>query len=197
MRMKVVFIASQAQSAELANNYKKINDALESHGMDVFSGHLFTNVNDSDLVNKKQIEAWYKEVITHVRGADTIFVELSYPSTVNVGHILTYALDSGKPVVALYKTDREPFFLRGRVDDKLVLLEYNDNDIKEVVANALEYVSSAQDVRFNFFISPEIGRFLDWISKKKRLPRAVYLRKLTEEDMQASKEYSEGNDDKI
>jgi len=192
--MKVVFIASQAQSVELAGYYKQINDALESKGMTVFSGHLFTNENDSDLVDKKQIEAWYKEVIQHVRAADTIFVEISYPSTVNVGHILTYALDTGKPVVALYRSGREPFFLRGRVDDKLVLLEYSDKDINEVVSNALEYVSSAQDVRFNFFISPEIGRFLDWISKKKRLPRAVYLRKLIEEDMKANKEYSECSD---
>jgi len=193
--MKVVFIASQAQSVELAGYYKQINDALESKEMTVFSGHLFTNENDSDLVDKKQIEAWYKEVIQHVRAADTIFVEISYPSTVNVGHILTYALDTGKPVVALYRSGREPFFLRGRVDDKLVLLEYNDKDINEVVSNALEYVSSAQDVRFNFFISPEIGRFLDWISKKKRLPRAVYLRKLIEEDMKANKEYSESSDE--
>jgi len=193
--MKVVFIASQAQSVELAGYYKQINDALESKGMTVFSGHLFTNENDSDLVDKKQIEAWYKEVIQHVRAADTIFVEISYPSTVNVGHILTYALDTGKPVVALYRSGREPFFLRGRVDDKLVLLEYSDKDINEVVSNALEYVSSAQDVRFNFFISPEIGRFLDWISKKKRLPRAVYLRKLIEEDMKANKEYSESSDE--
>jgi len=193
--MKVVFIASQAQSVELAGYYKQINDALESKEMTVFSGHLFTNENDSDLVDKKQIEAWYKEVIQHVRAADTIFVEISYPSTVNVGHILTYALDTGKPVVALYRSGREPFFLRGRVDDKLVLLEYSDKDINEVVSNALEYVSSAQDVRFNFFISPEIGRFLDWISKKKRLPRAVYLRKLIEEDMKANKEYSESSDE--
>lgn len=195
MRMKVVLIASQAQSSELEGYYKQINDALESHGLTVFSGHLFTKVNDSDLANKKQIEGWYKEVIQHVRAADTIFVEISYPSTVNVGHILTYALDTGKPVVALYKSGREPFFLRGRVDDKLILLEYTDKDIKEVVDNALEYASSAQDVRFNFFISPEIGRFLDWISKKKRLPRAVYLRKLIEEDMRSNKEFSEGSDE--
>jgi len=193
--MKVVFIASQAQSPELAIYYKQINDSLESHGLTVFSGHLFTKVNDSDLVDNKQIEGWYKEVIQHVRAADSIFVEISYPSTVNVGHILTYALDTGKPVVALYRSGREPFFLRGRVDDKLVLLEYNDKDIKEVVANALEYVSSAQDVRFNFFISPEIGRFLDWVSKDKRLPRAVYLRKLIEEDMKASIEYNEGTNE--
>lgn len=193
--MKVVFIASQAQSPELESYYKQINAALESHGLTVFSGHLFTKVNDSDLVDSKQIESWYKEVIQHVRAADAIFVEISYPSTVNVGHILTYALDTGKPVIALYRAGREPFFLRGRVDDKLILLEYNDKDIKEVVANALEYATSAQDVRFNFFISPEIGRFLDWVSKNKRLPRAVYLRKLIEEDMRASKEYNEGSNE--
>ena len=189
--MKVVFIASQAQSVELAGYYKQINDALESKGMTVFSGHLFTNENDSDLVDKKQIEAWYKEVIQHVRAADTIFVEISYPSTVNVGHILTYALDTGKPVVALYRSGREPFFLRGRVDDKLVLLEYSDKDINEVVSNALEYVSSAQDVRFNFFISPQIGRYLDWVAQKKRVPRAVFLRKLIENEMQNDKNYEE------
>lgn len=193
--MKVVFIASQAQSPELESYYKQINTALESHGLTVFSGHLFTKVNDSDLADQKKIESWYKEVIQHVRAADTIFVEISYPSTVNIGHILTYALDTGKPVVALYRSGREPFFLRGRVDDKLVLLEYSEKDIKEVVANALEYVSSAQDVRFNFFISPEIGRFLDWVSKKRRLPRAVYLRKLIEGDMRANKEFSEGSDE--
>lgn len=193
--MKVVFIASQAQSTELESYYKQINDALQSHGLTVFSGHLFTKVNDSDLADKKQIEGWYKEVIQHVRAADTVFVEISYPSTVNVGHILTYALDTGKPVVALYRSGREPFFLRGRVDDKLILLEYGDKDIKEVVSNALEYAASAQDVRFNFFISPEIGRFLDWVSKKKRLPRAVYLRKLIEEDMRSNKEYGEGSDE--
>lgn len=193
--MKVVFIASQSQSPELKSYYKQINGALESHGLTVFSGHLFTGVVDSDLADTKEIEAWYKEVIQHVRTADTIFVEISYPSTVNVGHILTYALDTGKPVVALYRAGREPFFLRGRVDDKLILLEYSEKDIKEVVANALEYVSSAQDVRFNFFISPEIGRFLDWVSKKKRLPRAVYLRKLIEGDMRENKEYNEGSNE--
>ena len=192
--MKVVFIASQVQTKDLGDYYKQMNDALVSHGLEVFSGHLFTHVNDSDLAGKKQIESWYKEVIQHVRAADAIFVEISYPSTVNVGHILTYALDAGKPVVALYKTGREPFFLRGKIDDKLVLLEYTDKDIKQVVANALDYVSSAQDVRFNFFISPEIGRFLDWVSKKRRLPRAVYLRKLIEEDMRNNKEYNEGSD---
>lgn len=193
--MKIVFIASAAQKDELGKYYEQIVEELKLQKIDVFTGHLFSGVKDSDLAESKQIESWYREITLKVRNADAVFVELSYPSTVNVGHILTEALDSGKPVVALYKAEREPFFLRGRVDDKLILLEYHDKDVSNVVKSALEYVSTAQDVRFNFFISPKIGRYLDWISKNKRVPRAVYLRRLIEEDMRGNKEYNEGGDE--
>lgn len=188
--MKAIFIASQTQTKDLGRYYRKINDTLEKHGLSVYSGHLFTDVHDHDLADAKKIEAWYKEITQQVRSADAVFVEISYPSTVNVGHILTYALDNGKPVVALYNSGREPFFLRGRVDDKLVLLEYTDSDVEEVVTTALDYVSSSQDVRFNFFISPAIGRYLDWVARKKRIPRAVYLRKLIENEIKDNKDYA-------
>lgn len=189
--MKVVLIASHSQSKDLGKYYKQINDALISHGVTVFSGHLFSEVTDNELVDKKQIESWYKEVTQKIREADAVFIEISYPSTVNVGHIFTQSLDMGKPVVALYKTGREPVFLRGKIDDKLTLLEYKENDVNSVVNNALDYVSSAQDVRFNFFISPAIGLYLDWVSKNKRIPRAVYLRKLIEEEMNNNSDYKE------
>jgi len=45
------------------------------------------------------------------------------------------------------------------------------------------------DVRFNFYISPEIGRYLDWISQRKKLPRSVFLRGLVERHMHVDKEY--------
>lgn len=189
--MKVVFIASHTQSKELGKYYKIIYDALISGGNKVFTGSLFNDGQDETLSKSEEREKWYREVIQNVKEADITVVEISYPSTANVGHILTFALDIGKPVVALYKDGRDPFFLRGRVDDKLTLLSYTENDIKSVVASALDYVSSAQDVRFNFFISPAIGLYLDWVSKNKRIPRAVYLRKLIEEEMKDNSEYSE------
>jgi len=189
--MKVVFIASHTQSKELGGYYKVIYDALVGGGNKVFVGNLFNRNQDELLADSEQREKWYKEVIHNVKEADITVVEISHPSTANVGHILTFALDIGKPVIALYKDGRDPFFLRGKIDDKLTILSYTDADIKSVVASALDYVSSAQDVRFNFFISPTIGLYLDWISKNKRIPRAVYLRKLIEEEMRENKEYKE------
>jgi len=193
--MKIVFIASHTQSKELGDNYKLIRDALVASDNKIFTGNLFNTNHDDLLANPDEREKWYKEVLRNVKESDITVVEISHPSTANVGHILTFALDIGKPVIALYKDGRDPFFLRGRVDDKLTLLSYTEKDIKSVVASALDYVASAQDVRFNFFISPAIGLYLDWVSKSKRLPRAVYLRKLIEEEMRENKEYNEGSNE--
>ncbi len=189
--MKVVFIASHTHKAELGKYYKIINDALIAAGHKIFSGSLFLGDHEDIISTSEERERWYKEVIRNVKESDIVVVEISHPSTANVGHILTSALDIGKPVIALYKDGREPLFLRGRVDERLTLLSYTDSDIKSVVASALDYASSAQDVRFNFFISPQIGLYLDWISKHKRIPRAVYLRKLIEDDMLGNSEYGD------
>ena len=59
----------------------------------------------------------------------------------------------------------------------------------EIIFQAIEKAREKVDVRFNFYISPEIGRYLDWISQRKKLPRSVFLRGLVERHMHADKEY--------
>ncbi len=191
--MKVTFVASHSQAAELSEFYDRIKKVLDDRGYTVYSGTLFDKKHDTSnfVEDQKKREEWYKESISKVREADVVVVETSYPSTANVGHELTYALDLGKPVIALYKSGRDPFFLRGRVDDKLTILPYTTYDLEQVLANAFDYALATQDVRFNFFISPQIGRYLDWVAQKKRIPRAVFLRKLIENEMQSDKDYEE------
>lgn len=187
--MKVVFVASHTQKKELEPYYKRIIKLLNDKGFDVSSGRLFEDkLSQPDTANR---EKWYKESIKEIQKSDLVVVEISYPSTANVGHELTYALEIGKPVIALYHKDRDPVFLRGREDEKLLLIAYGDRDLEDVLDDGLEFATSVQDVRFNFFISPQIGRYLDWVSKNKRIPRAVYLRRLIENDMKENKEYAE------
>lgn len=191
--MKVAFVASHSQASELSEYYDRIKKVLDDRGYTVYSGTLFDkkHVTADFVEDQKKREEWYKESISKVRESDVVVVETSYPSTANVGHELTYALDLGKPVIALYKSGRDPFFLRGRVDDKLTILPYTTYDLEQVLANAFDYALATQDVRFNFFISPQIGRYLDWVAQKKRIPRAVFLRKLIENEMQSDKDYEE------
>jgi hypothetical protein len=187
--MKVTFVASHSQKEEFNKYYVRIVDKLEKRGYTVFSGGLFEKHIDK-ITNTDVMKKWYSRSINHIKSSDIVVIELSYPSTANVGHELTYALEMGKPVICLYKEDREPFFLMGLVDDKLTIVAYNERDLEEVLESSLEYAQELQDTRFNFFISPTIGNYLDWVAKKKRLPRAVYLRRLIEEDMKNNKEYN-------
>lgn len=189
--MKVVFVASHTQKAELGSYYKRTIKFLEDKGLEVYVGSLFDEKLEKEANSNR--EKWYKQTIHEVQKADLVVVEISYPSTANVGHELTYALEIGKPVIAIYRKEKEPIFLRGREDEKLLLFEYTDNDLESILDSALEYATDVQDVRFNFFISPSIGRYLDWVSKNKRIPRAVYLRKLIEEEMHTNSEYAETN----
>lgn len=188
--MRVVFIASHSQAKELEEYYDRIVNVLDERGYEVYSGTLFAKKQDPLLNDQKQREIWYKESMRRIRECDFVVVEISYPSSANVGHELTYALDLGKPVIALYLSGRDPMFLQGRVDDKLAIMPYTTHDLEQVLSSAFDYALSAQDVRFNFFISPAIGAYLDWISKKKRIPRAVYLRRLIENEMKENKEYA-------
>lgn len=188
--MKVAFVASHTQKEELLPFYQRIYDYLLSKQYEVMAGTLFTNKVSKEYDQKTRHE-WYRESMEEVRKADVVVVEISYPSTANVGHELTCALDLGKPVIALYHEGRDPIFLSGRTDDKLLLFPYTEKDLEEVLADGIEYATNVQDVRFNFFIPPKIGSYLDWVSKNKRIPRAVYLRKLIEEDMRANTEYGE------
>ena len=68
-----------------------------------------------------------------------------------------------------------------------MLIEYIPSEISEVLDYAIEDVSEKIDIRYNFFISPKTVRFLDYIAKVKKTPRAVFLRQLIEKDMKSSK----------
>lgn len=175
--------------------YTRIVDYVKKLGHEVKYDHILS----SEIVNLDKQTAsdritYYDKLNKWISSSDLVLCEVSYPSTINIGHEVSLALGKGKPVIALYQRGRAPGVLQGLTSERFVLVEYTDDDLERVVNYALEDAGSQVDVRFNFFISPQIGTYLDWVSKKKRLPRAVYLRKLIEEDMKSNKDYSEGED---
>ncbi|MBU1088374.1 hypothetical protein KKA02_00630, partial [Patescibacteria group bacterium] len=67
--------------------------------------------------------------------------------------------------------------------DKLVNFVYDKKNLKEKLQKALIDAVGKIDVRFNFFVSPKILSYLDWVAKTKRIPRSVFLRGLIEKEM--------------
>ena len=110
--------------------------------------------------------------------------------SMSMGYLVNKALELSKPVIALYTTGHEPFFLTGLDDSRLQIVEYNLNDVEHKVEDAIDYAASQQDTRFNFFVAPKHINFLDWVSQSKKIPRSVFLRKLIEREMANDEQYN-------
>jgi hypothetical protein len=187
--MKIFFTGSPRALKTKRENHEKIYKALEKKGE-----HLSNLVIKADPDNFYQTEydyvvKHYKSTIKNLKKADIVVAEVSMHS-MSMGYLINKALELSKPVIALYTTSHEPFFLTGLDDPRLQIVEYNLSDVEEKVSDALDYAASQQDTRFNFFVAPKHINFMDWIAHNKKIPRSVFLRKLIEREIANDEQYN-------
>lgn len=188
--MKIYFTASILSKAEYEKEYRAIVNHLEKLGHVVVSDHVLEKQVEDILTQlEKEQQHYYRSMLTHINECDMVVAEVSFPSTVHIGHELTLGLEKGKSVLALHQKDKRPVLFWGIDSEKFYLAEYDMGSLKQVLKDSIEYLAEQQDVRFNFFISPKIQQYLDWLAKYRRKPRAVYLRELLERDMRENKDW--------
>jgi len=187
--MKVYFVGSITGKKQYLENYRRIVEALKKLGVDVAENTLEpTEDYVKSLPDDGKVE-YYKKVLQWINAADIVIAEGSYQS-IGVGHEISLAIGKGKPVVVVHqKGTYAAHFLEGIRSDKLMVLQYDLDELEDVIKEAIDYAAEQVDTRFNFFISPKHQHYLDWISRKRMVPRAVHLRKLLERDMAEDKEY--------
>jgi hypothetical protein len=189
--MKIYFIASSRLVAVEPKLYEKMYQYLET-GNKMLSDKVlkWTKRGVSDM-QKAPLQAKvdnYIQSLKCVKKADVVIMEVSGHS-MSMGYLIGKALENSKPVIALHKVNHDSNFIKGIIDSKLIIMEYDDTNMKEVVEKALKKASGLIDVRFNFFVNPKILGYLDWISQKKMIPRSVFLRNLIEREMKKDKEF--------
>lgn len=184
--MKIFFEASIYGRKRFGKNYRLIVEQLLEMGHKVVEYSLGLKEEQAYSLKKLEKQDFFNKVIKIIDNSDLFVVEASYPS-LSVGFEISQALERGKSVVVLY-SDGDAFrFLQGLKSEKLLVVKYDLKSLKKVLADSIECASEQMDTRFNFFISPKIANYLDWVARKKRTPRAVYLRRLIEKDMKESK----------
>ncbi|KUK79229.1 MAG: hypothetical protein XD95_0535 [Microgenomates bacterium 39_7] len=189
--MKIHFDASGRGFDEFGKYYKKIDDVIKE------LGHQSTNnMFDSSVVqqfydgpHEKRVRR-YKNLMTSLKQSDLVVLEVSIHS-LSMGFWMQKALELNKPVIALHLKEYDPSFLQGIDNEKLQLIEYEEENLEEVLRYAIDFASDQQDTRFNFFISPKHQNYLDWISQNRKIPRSVFLRRLIEKHMEENEEYNE------
>lgn len=181
--MKVYFTASIAGKKYYLNNYLKIIDILKSKRFEVISDHIINadqsqvrqEAKSARLKFQAQLDKW-------INSCDFMIAEVSFPS-ISVGFEISLALNRAKPVLILYSEGHPPTLLAHHKDEKLACEKYDNNTLKEIIGDFINYVEGSDDTRFTFFISNEMMNYLNKVSLRHKIPKSVYLRRLIEQDM--------------
>ncbi len=189
--MQVYFVASSRLVAKDSDFYIRIYKAISSeHKMvsDKVLKWIKSGIKDLSQESIETKKENYLHVIKCIKKADIVVMEISGHS-VSMGFILSKAMEENKPVIAIYTSEMDPVFVKGIVNPKLILAEYKKENIEQVISDSINKAKCLVDMRFNFFVSPKILNYLDWVAHKRMIPKSVFLRHLIEREMKKDKEF--------
>lgn len=188
--MKIYLTGSVSNATpEIRENYKLIKKALEDLGYSVFADHVIDKTKEDISKQGEEKNLQIQRVMAKRKiQSDLVIAETSVPSF-GVGEEIAYSLNNNKQVLALHLPGQEPHLIKNDNNDLLYIVEYTRKTLKDVLKDYIELSKDQMDVRFNFFVSPKIINYLDFISKNRKMPRAVYLRRLIEKDMKKMKDF--------
>lgn len=188
--MNIYFTAAIAQKEEYGKHYEQIIAILQKLGHEVVHQHITKrSLDDIKQYSEEHNIEHYKQVQRWISDADIVIAEASFPSTLNIGHEVTIALEKGKPVICLYFKDKFSTFFQSIKSEKFVYEEYTPQTLEKVLEDAVNFASESADTRFNFLIPSRLLDYLDWVAKNQNTPRSVYLRNLIEGDLAKNKKY--------
>ncbi|HEC63938.1 MAG TPA: hypothetical protein ENI23_01445 [bacterium] len=152
------------------------------------------------LSYSKDFEENNKEILTEIQDflnkngnkvaktlseSELMVAECSYQST-KVGHEIAKAQSNRKPILAIEFKDKNINVEENAFDVK----EYSKETILKTLRNFLKKSKTKIDTKFILIISPEIDRYLQWVSDNRRMRKAQVVRKAVETVMEKDEEYS-------
>jgi len=183
--MRVYFTASIIGKRHYLDNYLKIIAVLKAKNCEVISDHIIKSTESQiKLETKEKRLTFHKQLERWILDSDFVVAETSFPS-ISVGYEIALAQNFLKPIFILYSSGDPPSLLANHKDEKLVCEKYTSESLTDLICDFINFVRGTNDSRFTFFITSKISSFLDKVSKKEKIPKSVYLRKLIEEDIKS------------
>jgi len=187
--MKVYFGTSPRIKERFPDIINEIFDQIQRFGYK-HTSRWVKEVKPADFYNLsiKDLDEHQSQTMKAIRDSEVCVFEVSIHS-LSVGYLTNYALENGKVVIVMSQNEEPWNLFKSIKSDKLLTVEYKRSNIKEKLEDAFRKAQENSDVRFNFFVSPKILNYLDWVAKKRMEPRSVFLRKLIEKEMKKDKEF--------
>lgn len=182
--MNIAFLTSIRGSKQYGESYSAIVNNLVKKGH-IVSHRLSTT--DDILANwsQQKREEFFNNFYKKVGSSDLVVAECSHP-TINLGYEISTALQHNKEVIIL-RCDRsdvsitnfDPIYLNKNV----YVYVYTPLSLPRVLEEALHFKFPDQYKKFNILLPPQMITKLNIVSKKKCLPKSVYIRGLIEEGL--------------
>jgi hypothetical protein len=182
--MNIAFLAP----IETQDQHKQHNTTIIDFLID--SGH---NVMHALSVTEKTITAWDQEkreeyfntFYTKIGKSDAVIAECSLPS-VHVGYQISYAVQQDKEVIMLKLKNSSNEIITSdslNLHKKIWIYEYTKETLFTILKEALECNPVQKYKKYNVLFPTEMITKLNQISKKKNLPKSVYIRQLLEKGL--------------
>lgn len=185
--MTVYFTASIVGKKYYLSQYLKIIDILKSKRCEVISDHIINSTEAQIRLEKKEDRLkFHQQLEKWIGSCDFVVAETSFPS-ISVGYEIALALYYNKPVLVLYSEGNAPSLLVHHKEERIICEKYTLSTVADIIDDFFNYVQGTNDSRFTFFITSEIAAYLDNVSRKEKIPKSVYLRKLIEQKMKNTK----------
>jgi hypothetical protein len=177
--MKIYFNASCTYRDKYLEEYQAIVKILSEFEHEVMSDHILNfDVKTRKYEDVKFRKDYYQWMTHRIKQADLMVAEVSFPSTIHVGHELTLALEMDKPVLGLYTKGKRPNILWGIKNPNFLLEEYQLNNLEEVIKDSLLYFDDQSETRFNLLLSKSLNNYLNKFAHRHQKPKSVVVRDL-------------------
>ena len=190
--MKIFFGVSLRAAKKFKVHYAKIFDLIHKLGhINLNELPVIENPDSFYTMNESEIKQTHIRLSLKIKQADVIIIETTTHS-LTMGYYVKMALDLDKPVIILYQKNSKPYYFSGIENDKLQLVEYSLDNLKDVLSFALNYAKENLDIRFNLFIASELNEYLKWAAGKQHMARSNFVRNLIiEHKKEHIKEYED------
>lgn len=176
--MTIFFTASIRGYKKFKSNYDTIYKIIKSFGHSYVGNYPFT-VTPEEVYSYNQNENMdlFNSMNKFMKNCDLMILEVSQHS-VSMGYMIMKMISLRKPVIALYTKNNRPAFLEGIEYEKFQLIEYNFENLKEMLKQAIEDSKNSNSSRFNLMLNSEQLNYIEEQSELNNTSKAAYIRSL-------------------
>ena len=181
--MKIGILASHRGQNQYKDQYNAVIQFLEKKGHTLVHS-MDTSLDSLILLNYVERERKFYDFFQELEQCDVVIGECSIQSTY-VGFGLAYLRQKGKPIIIIsQKGSGGQYATKGEVYsemENMMVTEYEPFNMLSIIDDAISFMQERLDKRFTMIFPANLMAKLESMSKKKRLPKAVYIRQLLED----------------